>query len=905
MGSSGSSVERRRGGALLRALLAAYGLALAASWIVMGVTAPDHRVAPDRATLEVPALGPDGQPLPGAAPVRLAYLSAGDPTAREHLLLLHGSPGSAHDFRRLVGPLAERHHVLALDLPGFGSSSRDVPDYSVRAHAGYCLALLDALGVERVHAVGFSMGGGVALELADRAPGRVASVTLMAAIGVIELELLGSHTLNHGIHGLQLALFRAARWLVPHFGALDRGMLSVEYARNFHDSDQRRLRPILEDYAGPMLVLHGEADFLVPVAAAREHARIVPQARLVVLPAPEGHFLPWTDGAAPVVTEELLRFVDDVAAARVPDRAGADPARVAAAEQPFDPARIPPFEGPALLAVCLLLALATFVSEDLACISAGLLVADGRLGLIAASGACFAGIFVGDMGLYLLGRLLGRPALGRRPLSWVVSEDAVERASRWFERKGIAVIFLSRFTPGLRLPTYVAAGVLRTSITTFALFFLVAGALWTPALVGIAAVAGEHLAEAVGGFGPSKLPWIVLLVLVLLEGYRSAPLLLTHKGRRLLRGRWKRRTAWEFWPPYVTYLPILPWIVWLALRHRGLSKVTAANPGMPAGGFVGESKADILEALGPHREEIPAFVLLRAADGAGARAAAARAFVAARPGDAVILKPNAGQRGSGVARLSNPATIERRARDLDHDALLQECVEGDEFGVFYAREPGQARGRVFGVTVKVLPTVTGDGRRTVEELLLDDDRACALHGVYLRELGPRAEAVPAPGETVRLVEVGTHARGAVFLDGAHLVTPALEDAVERIVGPYEGFHFGRFDVRAPSAEHLARGEGLRVLELNGVTSEATHVYDPAHSILAAYRILYRQWELAYAIGAHQAARGAPTTGLLGILRAWSHYRRVQRSHDAHGDRPGPGGRENPEAAGSSGGPTAD
>ncbi|MEC8495357.1 MAG: hypothetical protein VXZ39_10560, partial [Planctomycetota bacterium] len=159
---------------------------------------------------------------------------------------------------------------------------------------------------------------------------------------------------------------------------------------------------------------------------------------------------------------------------------------------------------------------------------------------------------------------------------------------------------------------------------------------------------------------------------------------------------------------------------------------------------------------------------------------------------------------------------------------------------------------------------------------------CAMHATYLEELAGRAGDVPAPGEVVRLVEVGTHARGAIFLDGEHLVTPELEAAVERIAARYEGFHFGRFDVRAPSAAHLARGEGLAVIELNGVTSEATHVYDPKHSIFAAYRILFSQWEVAYAIGAANAAAGAPTTSLLGILMAWRAYREAQRSHDASG-----------------------
>jgi len=859
----------------LQLAAAAYLAVLVASWIAME-TAPRERPLPeDRLALEVPARDGEGAVVEGAAPVRLAYLDLGPAGAESVVLMLHGSPGSAGDFRRLAGPLAATgRRVIAPDLPGFGASHWHVPDYSVRAHAAYAFDLLDALGVADAHAIGFSMGGGVALEMIAARPARVRSLTLLAALGVEELELLGDHDLNHALHVLQVGAFRAARWLLPHFGALDRSFLSVQYARNFADTDQRRLRPILESMEQPTLILHGEGDFLVPVAAAREHARIVPQARLRVFGDGAHHFLPWLQPDE--VLAELAPFLDAVDGGRAATRATAPEERVAAAARPFDPADVPPFEGPALFAILVLLALLTFASEDLACIGAGLLVADGRIGWIAASAACFVGIFVGDMLLYLAGRTLGRPALTRAPLKWVAPASAVDRASHWFERKGVAVIFLSRFTPGLRLPTYVAAGVLRTSFLRFALFFAIAGVLWTPALVGIAAVAGERLREFLhGGAG---LWGLLILIVLLLTAFRTIPLLLTHRGRRILRGKWLRLTRFEFWPPWIAYLPILPWIVWLALRHRGLSKPTATNPAMPAGGFVGESKSEILAGLGPGNREIPGFALLRAASSADERAAAALSFARDGAGLPVVLKPDSGQRGSGVEVVRSVGDLDRRVRALAHDAIVQEFVPGEEFGVFYAREPGRAAGRVFSLTTKVLPTVEGDGRRTVEELLLDDPRACAMHARYLDELGPSADDVPAPGEVRRLVEVGTHARGAIFLDGGHLVTPELEAAIERIAGRYEGFDFGRFDVRAPDAEALSRGEGIRVIELNGVTSEATDAYDPKHSLVSAYGVLYRQWDLAYRIGAANAARGVPTTGLLGLLRAWSRYRKLQRGH---------------------------
>ncbi|MEZ6013603.1 MAG: alpha/beta fold hydrolase [Planctomycetota bacterium] len=863
-------------------LAAVYGALLVASWITMEARdAPP--AGPGLSTARWLATPTHGAPHE----VTVAYSDRG-PKDAPVVVLLHGSPGAHTDFDRVTLALEDRFRCIAVDLPGFGASSRWVPDYSIEAHAAYTLELMDQLGVERAHLVGYSMGSGVALEVYARAPKRVRSATLFAGLGVEELELFGDHTLNHGLHQLQLLGLRLLRFAVPHFGALDDFPLNVTYARNFADTDQRRLRGILAAFEPPLLILHGEEDFLVPVAAAREHARIVPQSELVVitradvpeLPADAslgpGHFMPYRFPA--LSGARIGRFLDAVERGTAARRRDATEARERAAAAPFDPATVPPFQGPALMAILVLLALGTLISEDLACIAAGLLVADARLGFAPAAAACFVGILAGDMLLFLAGRLFGRAALGRRPLRWFVSEDAVARASRWFTERGVAMIFISRLTPGLRLPTYVAAGVLRTSILKFGLFFALAGLVWVPALVGVAAVLGREAAEALGGLGWSNLPWLVAFVLLLRELFSTVPLLMTHRGRRLLRGRWIRRTQWEYWPTWLTYLPILAYIAWLGVRHGGLSKVTAANPAIPGGGIVGESKSEILRGLGD-APEVPPWTLLPASLAPHERAARARAFVAEHALEfPVILKPDAGQRGSGVYAAQDHAELDAAVRRHQHDTLIQARLEGPEFGVFYIRHPREEVGRIFAITVKVLPTVTGDGRRTLEELVLDDPRACALHAVYGRENAARFDLVVPRGEVVQLVDVGTHARGALFLDGRRYVTPALLEAVDRISKRFEGFHFGRYDLKAPSAEHLARGEGLGVIELNGVTSEATNVYDPALGIREAYRTLFAQWRAAYAIGAHHAARGVPTVGVVGVLREWWRYRRAQSGH---------------------------
>jgi hypothetical protein len=229
-------------------------------------------------------------------------------------------------------------------------------------------------------------------------------------------------------------------------------------------------------------------------------------------------------------------------------------------------------------------------------------------------------------------------------------------------------------------------------------------------------------------------------------------------------------------------------------------------------------------------------------------------------------------------------TVVRRRQELESylerarvDTVIQEYVPGVEFGIFYVRRPSQPRGSIVSITEKRLPSVVGDGKRTVERLILDDRRAVCMARFHLSQQRARLAAVPESGVVVSLGDCGSHCRGAEFLDGRRFLTPALEDAVETVARRFRGFHFGRFDVRAPSATAFAQGE-FTVIELNGVTSEPTHIYDPAVSLVDAYRALFSQWSLAFAIGAENTRAGARVTPAWSLLHATvSALRRTART----------------------------
>jgi pyruvate dehydrogenase E2 component (dihydrolipoamide acetyltransferase) len=112
---------------------------------------------------------------------KISYAGAGQDG--DVILLVHGYGGDRNSWLFLQEPLAARYRVYALDLPGHGTSAKDVGDGTLGVLADAVTGVLDALGAERAHLVGHSMGGAVALAAAARDPGQIASLTLIAPFG--------------------------------------------------------------------------------------------------------------------------------------------------------------------------------------------------------------------------------------------------------------------------------------------------------------------------------------------------------------------------------------------------------------------------------------------------------------------------------------------------------------------------------------------------------------------------------------------------------------------------------------------------------------------------------------------------------------------------------------------------
>ncbi len=332
----------------------------------------------------------------------------------------------------------------------------------------------------------------------------------------------------------------------------------------------------------------------------------------------------------------------------------------------------------------------------------------------------------------------------------------------------------------------------------------------------------------------------------------------------------------EFWPGWMFYTPVVAHWLLLGLRYGDFSLPTAANPRISTGGLCGESKLSILSQVGEQAQPLVAKAcgVLADPDGSAAAEAAMQASGLHYP---VVAKPDIGCNGSGVRLIRDRAAMTRylEAFPPRETVVLQHYVEeANEAGIFYVRHPDEPHGRITSMTIKQPPMVVGDGRSTLRALILADERARLVPHLYLTRLADRLDSVPAAGEPVQLVFVGNHCKGSIFQDGRAMVTPALTKAIDRLARSMPEFYFGRIDVRFASTVSLRRGTGFQVIEINGAGSEATHIWDPTTTLLAAWRTQFFHYGAAFRIGAANRRRGFAASGVRAMYRDWMNQRRL-------------------------------
>lgn len=543
----------------------------------------------------------------------------------------------------------------------------------------------------------------------------------------------------------------------------------------------------------------------------------------------------------------------------------------------------------------LLLALSTFFSEDLACILGGLLAARGDILFPLVVTGCVLGIWVGDMGVYWIGRGVTSGALRWKWARRLVTPEKIARGGRFFDRHGVLWIFLSRFMPGSRVVSYLAAGASRWSFVKFSITLLIAALIWVPLICGLAYLAGDVVSLWLERY--TSYSWLILLgtlafIYILIK--LIIPMF-SWRGRRRLYGKWQRVTKWEYWPIYLVYLPVLLYLIYLAYRHKRWCLFTNSNPSIESSGFVFDSKGEILDLLSTDPQQakkVAAYRRIPLTECSTSRIDLLEKWMASQvityP---IILKPDEGERGQGVAIIKNKHQAATYLESCQEEVIAQKFIRGQEFGVFYLRFPDEVKGNIISLSQKHLQLITGDGEKMLEDLILADDRGAAMFDYYKVKFDERLSDIPAKGEKVALAEIGTHSRGAIFTDDRHLITSEMEQSIDALSQSFDGFHIGRYDVRVRSIEEFQQGETIQVLELNGVTAEPAHIYHPGSSLIEAWKILIYQWKSAVECGHQNLNRGHTPMSLSDLVSLIRQHSKKQKFEADDLSRKAPSGRD--------------
>ena len=308
----------------------------------------------------------------------------------------------------------------------------------------------------------------------------------------------------------------------------------------------------------------------------------------------------------------------------------------------------------------------------------------------------------------------------------------------------------------------------------------------------------------------------------------------------MVRAFFIRLRNWEYWPLPVVYIPVYIYYLYLALRSRSFFFFTASNPGIENGGMLGESKFPLFERL----KKSPKTLLFDPSDSADAILEKVTAEGLDFP---LIGKPNIGERGWGVKKLENREDLEKYLDWVEVKFLIQDFVDLPlEAGVFYHRFPGEESGKITSLSFKEMLAVEGDGISTLRDLINVRSRAYLQRKRLELTYSERMDQIIPKGEKVELVNIGNHALGTKFIDATDLIDREMVLSFNKIADDFEGFYFGRFDLRCQSLSDLKKGN-VMIMELNGAGAEPAHIYEPGYSLLKGWKVLLKHMKIMWQI----------------------------------------------------------
>lgn len=352
-----------------------------------------------------------------------------------------------------------------------------------------------------------------------------------------------------------------------------------------------------------------------------------------------------------------------------------------------------------------------------------------------------------------------------------------------------------------------------------------------------------------------------------------------HEDPFMPRGLPRRRffiklRSWEYWPVYVFNIPILLIWLWYGIRSRDIFFFARTNPGIPTGGFFGESKSAIMQHIPAAYK--PITYLLRAA---AATDDLEHAFATSGLSFPIIAKPEVGERGWLIQKIHDLHELKQYVAEHPIDLILQTYIDLPlEISIMLYSMPDNRAAAVTSICEKYFLQIEGDGVSTIGELIMEQDRAVLQYEKLRSRFGVRWEEVLPPNDVLILEHVGNHCRGTMFLNRNDQIDDRIESVMLPLLRSMPEVYYGRFDMRVGSWESLRKGEDIRILEFNGTSSDPAHIYQPGYSLIKAYRDMAYHWHIMYRIAQQNKRRGFARAGLKSVLSALMLYFRYKRTN---------------------------
>jgi hypothetical protein len=302
--------------------------------------------------------------------------------------------------------------------------------------------------------------------------------------------------------------------------------------------------------------------------------------------------------------------------------------------------------------------------------------------------------------------------------------------------------------------------------------------------------------------------------------------------------------------------------LYLSAKNGSLTFPSIVNTGLLNGGFFEENKKEILSNI--PQEYVPESIYIEPDTDFTSIYAHMEIKNITYP---IIAKPLDEQRGKNVEIIQGEAELLQYYLKISKAFVIQEFVTFPlELAILYSRLPNQNKGTVSSVTSKDFLSVTGDGKKTIEQLLKSNLRAKMIWSEIQKNVKLDFQQILPYGETKVVEKIGNHCRGTIFRNAQEINKEKTAAVIDKIMSDFKGFYYGRFDLKVKSIADLYLGKNIKILELNGVNADAAHIFDPKYSLFQAYKDVAWHWKRLNEIANFNRKLGHQPITLKNVIR---------------------------------------